>query len=114
MPKTRITGVEILDGSIQRVDLDTTTTGLAVITKAVSSSDIVLSSTGVDAGTGDVTFTLTETGITAGTWTKVTFDSPRSSSCWRQPHRLRSSKRLDVLHPEPERRATDGSALGDR
>ena len=68
MPKTRITGVEILDGSIQRVDLDTTTTGLAVITKAVSSSDIVLSSTGVDAGTGDVTFTLNPTAVSPGSY----------------------------------------------
>lgn len=75
MPPTRLSGQEIKDGSIQRIDLDTTTAGRAVITKAVSSSDVAISSTGVDAGTGDVTFTLTTTGVTTGTWSKVTVDS---------------------------------------
>jgi hypothetical protein len=45
-----------------------------VIAKAVASTNIALSSTGVDAGTGDVTFNLTTTGVDAGTGIKLTFD----------------------------------------
>lgn len=69
MPITAPSGRQILDGSIQRVDLDTTTVGQAVIRKVVQGAGISLSATGADAGTGDVT--ITGTGlldfITSGT-----------------------------------------------
>lgn len=42
-------------GEVRRNDFDTTTTGQAVITKVVAGTNISFSSTGVDAGTGDVT-----------------------------------------------------------
>lgn len=55
MPPTTIRGKQVLDGSIQRADLDTTTVGQAVVAKLVQGTNIALSSTGADAGTGDVT-----------------------------------------------------------
>jgi hypothetical protein len=57
MPTTNIRGRQILDGDVSRVDLNTATSSNAVIRKLLPSSDaaITLTSTGVDAGTGDVT-----------------------------------------------------------
>lgn len=55
MAATQPTGKQIKDASIQRVDLDTSTVGQAVIAKAVQGAGIALTSTGGDAGTGDVT-----------------------------------------------------------
>src|SRR5258707_13252484 len=54
MPITTIRGKQVLDGSIQRPDLDITTAGQAVVAKLVQGSCITLSSTGADSGTGDV------------------------------------------------------------
>jgi hypothetical protein len=61
MARTQPTGKQILDGSIQRADLDTTTVGQAVSTKLVQGTGVSLSSTGADAGTGDVTVALAYT-----------------------------------------------------
>lgn len=55
MARTEVTGVQIKDGQVKRSDLDTTTPGQAVITKLIAGTNISLSSTGVDSGTGDVT-----------------------------------------------------------
>ena len=55
MPRTQLNARQILDGDIQKTDLDTTTPGQAVITKLVAGAGVSLTSTGVDAGTGDVT-----------------------------------------------------------
>lgn len=57
MPTTNIRGRQILDGDVARVDLNTGTSSSAVIRKLLPASDasITLTSTGVDAGTGDVT-----------------------------------------------------------
>ncbi len=41
-------------GNIQRNDFDITTTGQSVITKVIAGTNITISSTGIDAGTGDV------------------------------------------------------------
>jgi hypothetical protein len=57
MPRTQLTSREI--GSVQRNDIDTSTTGQALITKILPGTGISLSSTGVDAGTGDVTINAT-------------------------------------------------------
>ena len=57
MGKTNITGLQIADATVQRQDIDTVTTGKALITKIVQGSGISISSTGVDSGTGDVTVT---------------------------------------------------------
>jgi hypothetical protein len=55
MKRTYISGRQIRDGSVQRVDMDVVTTDQAVITKVVAGTNISISSTGVDTGTGDVT-----------------------------------------------------------
>jgi hypothetical protein len=67
MPQTVIRGTQVLDGSIQRADLDISTAGKAVIAKIVQGTGIVLSSTGADSGTGDVTVS----GVDPGTWTNL-------------------------------------------
>jgi hypothetical protein len=58
MPATNIRGSQILNSTIQRQDLDTATTGQAVVAKLVQGTNVVLSSTGVDSGTGDVTISV--------------------------------------------------------
>src|SRR5215472_2597936 len=55
MPPTVIRGPQVLDGTIQRADLDTSTVGQAIVAKLVQGAGITLSSTGADSGTGDVT-----------------------------------------------------------
>jgi hypothetical protein len=55
MSQTVIRGTQILNNTVQRQDLDTSTVGQAVVTKLVQGSGITLSSTGADSGTGDVT-----------------------------------------------------------
>ena len=56
MARTLLAGEQIKDGGIYREDLNTNTTGKAVITKAIAGSGILIENTGIDAGTGDVTF----------------------------------------------------------
>lgn len=48
---------QISSGAILKTHLNTATTGSAVITSVIAGTGISLSSTGVDAGTGDVTIT---------------------------------------------------------
>jgi hypothetical protein len=55
MARTQISGIQVLDGSINRQDLNTTVAGQSVITKVLAGTGMVLTSTGVDSGTGDVT-----------------------------------------------------------
>lgn len=55
MAKTQPRGTQILDGTIARADLDTSTVGQAVTTKIIAGTNITITQTGVDAGTGDVT-----------------------------------------------------------
>lgn len=59
MAQTTIRGAQILNSTIQRQDLDTTTVGQAVVAKILQGSNVTLSSTGGDSGTGDVTITAT-------------------------------------------------------
>lgn len=61
MARTQATGQQVADGSIQRVDIDTTTAGNALIRKAIAGITMLFTSTGVDAGTGDVTVNLRST-----------------------------------------------------
>lgn len=55
MAITRVTDEQIKDEGVTRADLNVSTPGQAVITKVVAGQGISLSSTGIDAGTGDVT-----------------------------------------------------------
>ena len=55
MAETQIKGNQVKDGTIQRADLDVSTSGSAVVAKIIAGTGVTLSSTGPDAGTGDVT-----------------------------------------------------------
>jgi hypothetical protein len=85
---TTIRGKQVLDGTIQRTDLDVSTVGQAVVAKLVQGTNVTLSSTGGDAGTGDVTISVPGGGVgpqgPAGTpaWTLTTasFTVPNSGS----------------------------------
>ncbi len=55
MAITQITSRQLGSNSVNKDDIDTTTTTKALITKVIAGSNITISSTGVDAGTGDVT-----------------------------------------------------------
>jgi len=61
MSATSVRGAQILDHTVQRVDLDVTTPGQAVVTKVVQGSGIILNASGADAGTGDVTISTVPT-----------------------------------------------------
>lgn len=58
MATTVVRGAQVKDGTIQRVDLDVSTVGQAVIAKAIQGNGIAMTSTGGDAGTGDVTISI--------------------------------------------------------
>lgn len=53
MGRTQFSSREI--GNVQRNDFDIITSGQAVITKILAGTNITISQTGVDSGTGDVT-----------------------------------------------------------
>jgi hypothetical protein len=63
MPVTSIRGTQVVDGTIQRHDLDTNTVGQAVVAKLIQGANVTLSSTGGDAGTGDVTISVPGGGV---------------------------------------------------
>jgi hypothetical protein len=69
MPVTGLRGRQIKDGDVFRNDINTTTSGSAVITKIIAGTNITISSTGVDAGTGDVTINATGGGGITGSGT---------------------------------------------
>lgn len=54
-----LTGKQIRDGSVQRDDLDISTVGQSVVRKIIQGSGVIISSTGADSGTGDVTINAT-------------------------------------------------------
>ena len=58
MSRTQLTGNQIGDGSVQRHDLDSTTSGQSVIKKLIAGSGVSIVSTGADSGTGDVTISV--------------------------------------------------------
>jgi hypothetical protein len=47
--------VQIKDGSVKRSDIDTSTPGESIVTKVIAGTNVSISSTGIDVGTGDVT-----------------------------------------------------------
>jgi hypothetical protein len=51
-----------------RADLNTSVVGSAVIRKVIQGAGVAFSSTGVDTGTGDVTISLSTSGVNAGTY----------------------------------------------
>jgi hypothetical protein len=63
MAQTVIRGAQIKDSTVQRHDLDTSTVGQALVTKLVQGTNVTLSSTGADSGTGDVTISVPGGGV---------------------------------------------------
>lgn len=61
MAVTNVRGRQLKDDDVTRADLNVTTSGSAVITKLIAGTGISITSTGVDAGTGDVTLNRTAT-----------------------------------------------------
>jgi hypothetical protein len=85
MSQTNIRGSQILNATVQRQDLDTSTVGQSVVTKIVQGSNVTLSSTGADSGTGDVTINVA-TGINGfisktAAYTLTTADSNKYVIC---------------------------------
>jgi len=58
MPQTQIKSSQLLDGGVQREDINVSVSGHALITKIIAGNGLAESHTGVDAGTGDVTLSL--------------------------------------------------------
>ena len=58
MTRTEIKSSQIKDQEIKRADLNDSTSGQAVIKKVIAGNGVSLSSTGADAGTGDVTISV--------------------------------------------------------
>jgi hypothetical protein len=58
MPQTQIKSSQLLDGGVQREDINISVSGHALITKIIAGNGLTESHTGVDAGTGDVTLFL--------------------------------------------------------
>ena len=71
MARTQIGTTLIEDGSVRRVDINTTLTGSALITKLLVNSPLTISSTGVDSGTGDVTIGLSTANLVTSFNTRV-------------------------------------------
>ena len=74
MSVTQITTTQVKDGSINRDDLDITTTGKAVVRKIIAGTNITITETGVDAGTGDVTINASGGGGGSLTVTEIEID----------------------------------------
>jgi ABC-type uncharacterized transport system ATPase subunit len=79
MALTTIRGKQVLDGTIQRHDLDVSTVGQAVVAKLFQGTNVTLSSTGGDAGTGDVTINAPNA-VTAHTTTTASMTVPNHGS----------------------------------
>jgi hypothetical protein len=58
MPQTQIKSSQLLDGGVQREDINISVSGHALITKIIAGNGLTESHTGIDAGTGDVTLSL--------------------------------------------------------
>jgi hypothetical protein len=85
MATTTVRGGQVTDGTVQRVDLDVSTVGQAVVRKLVQGNNVTLSSTGADSGTGDVTIN-SATGINGfisktAAYTLTTTDSNKYFIC---------------------------------
>jgi hypothetical protein len=65
MARTNVKTNQIGDGEVTRDDLNTATTGKAVVRKIVQGTGTALSATGADSGTGDVTVGLDFASLTA-------------------------------------------------
>lgn len=72
MPVTQSRGRQIRDDDVGREDINVTTAGRALIRKIIAGTNMGIASTGVDAGTGDVTINLSGTVAVANGGTGAT------------------------------------------
>jgi hypothetical protein len=63
MARTQISGSLIENASVGRVDINTTVSGQALVTKVLVGSGLTATKTGIDVGTGDVTLSLNTSGL---------------------------------------------------
>ena len=63
MARTQIGGSLIENASVGRVDINTTVSGQALVTKVLVGSGLTATKTGIDIGTGDVTLSLNTSGL---------------------------------------------------
>ena len=75
--RTQINTKQILDHSINKDDIDTSTPGKALITRIIAGDNIILHSTGVDEGTGEVTISA-QLGATTNFYSYVKLGSNQS------------------------------------
>lgn len=68
MAVTNVRGRQLRDDDVTRADLNTTVSGSAVVRQVFSGTGLTQSQTGVDTGTGDVTLSLSTSGVSAGTY----------------------------------------------
>lgn len=85
MAVTTIETSQVRAQAIQRSDLNTSTVGAAVVAKILQGTNVTLSSTGADSGTGDVTISVPGGGVgpagaNAFTLTSGSFTVPASGS----------------------------------
>ena len=55
MAKTQVRGSQIRTGQVKKPDLAVSTVNNSVVTKIIAGTGVTITSTGADAGTGDVT-----------------------------------------------------------
>jgi len=77
MGRTQLTGDQIKDGHIYREDINTQTSGKALITKLIIGAGLDIQSTGIDSGTGDVTISVDSTSLSE--WTVVIAENDYSA-----------------------------------
>jgi hypothetical protein len=75
MAITQATTRQLGSAAVNKDDIDVSTTTKALITKVIAGTNITISSTGVDAGTGDVTINASGGGGGGITYTEVTTTS---------------------------------------
>lgn len=100
MSKTAVQTRDIKDGEVKRADLNATETGSAVIKKIIAGAGILISQTGVDSGTGDVTIRALDrrailchfNGSTSNNWLRLTdsgIQSRQTATTFEKTYRLR-------------------------
>lgn len=78
MGKTRPGGKQIQDGSVGRPDINTVDAGESLITRVIAGTNVTITSTGVDSGTGDVTINASGSGGSSA----INIDGGRADSLY--------------------------------
>jgi hypothetical protein len=94
MARTELKSSQIHDGSIQNIDIDTSTPGKALITKLVAGNGIVIDSTGIDSGTGIVTVS---TDVANQQTQQITYIQSSPSDTWVINHNLNAYPEVVII-----------------